>query len=346
MSLVEAIAVQPNIATAIKAASQRTGTGFDYLLKTAMRESSLNHDAKSTTSSASGLFQFTEQSWLGTLKTHGAELGLGDYSAAITQTANGRYVVANTAEKAEILALRDDARASALMAGAYTQDSAAVLERRLGRDASEGELYIAHFLGAGGAAKLIGAAEDTPNARADTLFPAAAAANTAIFYGADGQARSVSDVYANLVAKHENMDEAQLVQAARNRPLPPARYAHAAQRSGDLAGNLAGGEVRRGYMTRGATLPSPGAGQSSGGSFSGMSGTSYGRAPLKLSPAVVQILSSLDPFPAAGAASHTGKESDDNADARDIASKRREERNETRLAERPQMLPRSGFAFG
>ncbi len=342
MSLVETSAVQPNIASALKAASQRTGTGFDYLLKTAMRESSLNHDAKSMTSSARGLFQFTEQSWLGTLKTHGAGLGLGDYSAAITQTATGRYVVANAAEKAEILALRDDARASALMAGAYTQDSATVLERRLGRDASEGELYIAHFLGAAGAAKLIGAAEDTPNARANTLFPAAAAANTAIFYGAGGRARSASDVYANLVAKHENMDEAQLVRAARNRPLPPSGYTNAARGSGDPAG----GNVRRGYATRGAALPAP----VQSGSSSGLSGTSYGRAPLKLSPAVVQILSSLNPFPAESTTLQPDKERDDNADARGVAGRRRDERNEARneerLAERPRLLPHSGFAFG
>ncbi|MEQ8951471.1 transglycosylase SLT domain-containing protein [Parvibaculum sp.] len=90
MSLVETIGVQPTIASALQAASQRTGTDFDYLLKTAMRESSLDYQAKSRTSSALGLFQFTEQSWLGTMKKHGAELGLGAEAQAISQNGRGR----------------------------------------------------------------------------------------------------------------------------------------------------------------------------------------------------------------------------------------------------------------
>ena len=86
MSLVENTVVQPTIASALQSASKRTGVEFDYLLKTAMRESSLDCQAKSRTSSACGLFQFTEQSWLGTMKKHGAALGLGTEAAAIEQS--------------------------------------------------------------------------------------------------------------------------------------------------------------------------------------------------------------------------------------------------------------------
>lgn len=336
MSLVENIAVQPTIATALKAASERTGTDFDYLLKTAMRESSLNCEAQSTTSSACGLFQFTEQSWLGTLKNHGAALGLGDHAAAITKTANGRYVVENAAERQEILALRNDAHASALMAGAYTQDSAAMLEDRLGRAPNEGELYIAHFLGAGGASKLIGAAEDTPNARADTLFPAAAGANKSIFYDGEGRARSASEVYRNLVAKHDNTDAAQIAKTAENR-LSSKRYTNVTNTIPDLAEVSAGG-TRRSYATRGAAMLSPVSGGGSSFATSG-AGTSFGqaalgRAPLQLTPGIVEMLSSLDPIPEGSESLRSG----DKDEARERAAERTEERRE-------RLLPRSGFAY-
>ncbi|MDZ4380369.1 MAG: lytic transglycosylase domain-containing protein [Parvibaculum sp.] len=326
MSLVETIALQPTIATALKSASVRTGTDFDYLLKTAMRESSLDYEAKSTTSSALGLFQFTEQSWLGTLKKHGAELGLGSYAEAISQTGQGRYTVANAAQRAEILALREDPHTSALMAGAYTQDSAGILENRIGRSASEGELYIAHFLGAGGAAKLIEASEETPNARADMLFPAAAAANRSIFYAKDGTPRSAAEVHANLVAKHEGADATRIAELAGNARLSSERHRNVTNGSGVLT-DLAGGDNRRGYATRGATLLSP----ASGGRSGVPAGTSYGRTPLKLTPGVVELLSSLDPIPEGRETQKSG----DKVDRREAAEERRE-----------RLKPHSGFSFG
>ena len=331
MSLVENIAVQPTIASALQAASQRTGTDFDYLLKTAMRESSLDYAAKSSTSSATGLFQFTEQSWLGTMKQHGAALGLGEQAAAISQNGRGRYVVENAAERAEILALRNDPHVSALMAGAYTQDSADALENRLGREADEGELYIAHFLGAGGASKLISAAEDTPSARADLLFPAAAAANKSIFYGKNGEARSADEVYRNLVAKHEGTDATRIAELAQNARLSSNRHETVTNRSGVLT-DLAGGDNRRSYATRGASLPSTGA---STGTATNSQTTSYGRSPLKLTPGVVEILASLDPIPEGSETLRTERN-----DAREAAEERREAHRE-----RAGLLPHSGFAY-
>lgn len=302
MSLVENIAIQPTIASALQAASQRTGVEFDYLLKTAMRESSLDCDAKSKTSSACGLFQFTEQSWLGTLKKYGAELGFSAEAAKISTTPQGRFHVENAAQGAEILALRNDPHVSALMAAAYTQESASLLENRLGRSAGEGELYMAHFLGAGGAAKLITAAEETPDMRADLLFPAAAAANRPIFYQKDGTPRSAEEVYRNLVSKHEGVDTTRLADAA-NRPVPQKPVGRSA------VPEPSGGDARRNYATRGAILaathggsaPAPAAG--------------VGRAPLKLTSTIVEILASLDPM-ARGGETERNEESRERRDAR------------------------------
>ncbi|MGA7787569.1 MAG: transglycosylase SLT domain-containing protein, partial [Xanthobacteraceae bacterium] len=161
---------------AISQAAQATGTSFHYLLATAQVESGLNPRAGAATSSARGLFQFIDQTWLATMKQSGPALGYGQYAAAITKTASGHYVVNDPAMRSEILKLRNDPTANATMAGAFTQANAAVLSARLGRSPSEGELYIAHFLGAGGAARLISQAASDPNATAATAFGNAAQA--------------------------------------------------------------------------------------------------------------------------------------------------------------------------
>ncbi len=189
---------------AIRQAAQATGTSFQYLLATAKVESGLNPQAGAATSSARGLFQFIDQTWLATLKQSGAALGYGQYAAAITKTASGHYQVADPAMRSQILKLRNDPMANAAMAGAFTQANAALLSEKLGRSPSEGELYIAHFLGAGGAARLISAAAGNPSASAASLFPVAAHANSSIFYDrATGEARSLAQVRDVLTARYD-----------------------------------------------------------------------------------------------------------------------------------------------
>ena len=158
------------VAGAIRQASQSTGASFNYLLATAQVESGLNPNAGASTSSARGLFQFIEQTWLATIKQSGSALGYGRYADAISQTASGRYEVSDPALRREILKLRSDPTANAVMAGAFTKSNADILSQRLGRAPSEGELYIAHFLGVGGAARLISLAASNPNCARLALF--------------------------------------------------------------------------------------------------------------------------------------------------------------------------------
>jgi hypothetical protein len=192
-----------NVAGAIRQAARLTGTSFDYLLATAQVESGLNPQAQAATSSARGLFQFIEQTWLATLKTAGPNLGYGRYADAIVRTDSGRYTVNDPVLRDQILKLRQDPTANAVMAGAFTQHNAAALAERLGRRASDGELYMAHFLGPGGAAQLIARAGDRPDARAADLFPRAARANRSIFYDNQGRTRSVAQVYRALAGRYE-----------------------------------------------------------------------------------------------------------------------------------------------
>jgi hypothetical protein len=193
----------PQITGAIQQAAKSSGISFEYLLTTAQIESNLNPGAQAATSSAKGLYQFIEQTWLGTLKSGGAANGYGRYADAITRSADGHYEVADPGMRAAIMQLRSDPSASATMAGAFTRANADQLQSAIGRPPTEGELYIAHFLGSDGAGKLIAAASAQPNANAADMFPQAAAANRTIFYDGAGRPRSAADVYAKLTGRFD-----------------------------------------------------------------------------------------------------------------------------------------------
>jgi len=190
-------AIRGVVEAAIQRASQATGVDFSFLMKTAGRESGMNPSAKAGTSSAAGLFQFTEQTWLSTLKQHGAKHGYARYADLVEKGSDGRYRVPGGDARRAVMDLRLDPQTSSLMAGELASDSAAYLKGRTGRQPTAGELYAAHFLGPQGSAKLIEAAENNPGAAAARLFPDAARANRSIFYR-DGRPASVGEVYANL----------------------------------------------------------------------------------------------------------------------------------------------------
>jgi len=190
------------IATSIKQAASTTGASFEYLLATAKMESNFNPKAAATTSSARGLFQFIDQTWLGTVKEAGSQLGYGKYADAISRTSSGSYYVNDPSMRSSIMKLRDDPNAASSMAAVLTQSNSFKLTGRIGRRPTDSELYMAHFMGVGGAARLITNAEDRPNVSAARLFPNAAAANRSIFYDRAGNARSVSQVYSVLTTRY------------------------------------------------------------------------------------------------------------------------------------------------
>jgi hypothetical protein len=227
---------------AIRQAAETIGTSFDYLLATARIESGLNPQAGSSTSSARGLFQFIEQTWLSTMKQAGAALGYGNYAAAITQDASGRYQVQDAGVRSEILKLRNDPTANAEMAGAFTKANAEALGAQLGRPPTESELYIAHFLGVGGAARLITQAASNPGAKAADMFPSAAQANASIFYDRNGAARTVAQVRDVITARYDQArgTPAQAVAAAQAAGATAAAAAASAATAATAAPDTAG----------------------------------------------------------------------------------------------------------
>ena len=243
-------------------AARTTGADFEYLVRTAARESNFDPSAKARTSSAAGMFQFIEQTWLAMVDRHGAKHGLGSESAMIERGANGRLTITDPAERARVLDLRFDPQMASVMAGELASDNADMLRSEIGREPTSGELYAAHFLGAKSAAELINTAAEQPKARADALFPAAAAANRPVFYR-NGQALDVSSLLARLTG------EAGGVQAPDQGRLPVQAFAASEPSSNE-------GPFR------------PGVGGYAAFSSGGV-----------LSPALVELLASLDiPAPA------------------------------------------------
>jgi hypothetical protein len=184
------------VEAAIRRASNAVGVDYDFLVKTARRESAMNPVAKAPTSSAAGLFQFIEQTWLGTVKQHGAQHGYGQYADLIHRGGDGRWRVEGSARNV-VLDLRFDPHAASAMAAELTASNAAYLRGRTGKEPGAGDLYAAHFLGPAGAAGLMQAMDRNPGGSAAALFPDAARANRSIFYR-DGRPATVAEVHANL----------------------------------------------------------------------------------------------------------------------------------------------------
>jgi hypothetical protein len=188
------------VTNAIAMASRRTGVDFSYLLGQAKIESSLNPTARAATSSATGLYQFIDQSWLAIVDKHGAQYGLG-WAADAIQQSGGRYYVADPDLRQQILDLRKHPETASVMAAEHAADNKTYLESRLGREAQPVDLYLAHFLGVGGAAKFLSAHDRAPDATAASLFPAAARANRSIFYDRQGMPRSFTEIRDRFAAK-------------------------------------------------------------------------------------------------------------------------------------------------
>ncbi len=185
--------VPAKIYDAIQNAANRTGVNFTYLMEKAAAESGFKADAKARTSSATGLFQFIESTWLHMVKDHGDKYGLEKYANKISD--DGR--VSDPKARKEILNLRKDPEIASLMAAEFANGNMEYLQKHVGGDIGKTDLYLAHFLGAGGASGFLTALKKNPNMTAADLFPKEARANRAVFYDSQsGAPRSMREVYA------------------------------------------------------------------------------------------------------------------------------------------------------
>jgi hypothetical protein len=166
----------------IAAAAAAAGVDGAFLRRIAGRESQFNPYARASGTTARGMFQFVDQTWLASVSKWGARHGLGTEARLIGIDRRGRAFVADPSAEREILALRYDPTLAAPIAAELAADNASVMARDLGRAPSSGELYAAHLLGPEGAERLIHAADTWPDYPAAWLFPGAAARNPRLFF--------------------------------------------------------------------------------------------------------------------------------------------------------------------
>jgi hypothetical protein len=214
------------VESAIREASRETGVDFAYLMEKAAVESSFRPDLKATTSSATGLYQFIDSTWLAAVKAHGAEHGLGQYADAIqSRRGGGGLTVADPEMRKQILDLRKDPKTSAVLAAELTRDNKTHLEAKVGGQIGATELYMAHFLGAGGATRFLTALRDNPNRAARDVVPEAAGSNTAVFYDrTTGQPKTLAQVYDRFAHKF-SQSGTEITTAAAGQTAAPAAVA-------------------------------------------------------------------------------------------------------------------------
>ena len=197
--------ISDSVLGAVREASRRTGADFRFMMANAAQESGFRADAEAATSSATGLYQFIETTWLRMVRDHGAEHGLGGLARQVASGPDGKPIVADAQTRQTILDLRRDPRLNAVMAGEFANANQRYLEGAVDGEIGSTELYLAHFLGAKGAAAFLNARHETPGRPAFELFPAAARANRSVFFdGGTGAPKSLDAVFRNFDRRLNN----------------------------------------------------------------------------------------------------------------------------------------------
>lgn len=160
----------------ISAAAKQFGLNPTLMMAVAKRESDFNPNAKNPSSSATGLFGFIDDTWSRVSARYGKALGMPEGTPPT------------------------DPKWAPVMAAALMKENQVVIQKLVGREATEGELYLTHFMGGPAGVRMIKMASETPDAPAAAAFPGEAAVNGKIFFDKDGQPRSVAQVYKDLTS--------------------------------------------------------------------------------------------------------------------------------------------------
>jgi len=201
--------IRRHLVQTIVRAAQAVQTDPVLLMAVADKESSFVTAVQAKTSSATGLYQFIERTWLGVVRDFGPKYGLEKEAALVSSDANDRPVITDPAERARVLELRRDPYLSALMAGEMLKRDAGRIAQRIGRELTLGEVYLAHFLGADDAGEFLANVVNKPAAAAAVLLPGPARANRSIFFAAGrfvGRGRHRKPASLSVAQVHEKFE--------------------------------------------------------------------------------------------------------------------------------------------
>jgi hypothetical protein len=188
-----------HVLAAIRLASKRTGVEFPFLMELAATESNFRPAARASTSTAVGLYQFKEDTWLDAISAYGERYGLEQYSQRIEYTVDSKGVMQPAINDPKLhaaaLGLRLDARLSALLAAEHARSNMRQLNSKLDRTLDRTDLYLTHFFGARGAISFLRALAEDPGQIAGEIFPGPASRNRSIFQDKARKPRTVAEVY-------------------------------------------------------------------------------------------------------------------------------------------------------
>jgi hypothetical protein len=187
---VEDYAIVPEVIDAIADAAATVGVDFPYAMAVAARESSFRPDAENRASSAAGLFQFTDVSWMRAIDGFGAGHGYDREAGMIHELDDQRMAASSWDAREHVMRLRYDPHASAAMAAEGMRMDGRRLRALIGREPSWGELYLGHFLGITRARDMVRAVETDPGRLVTDVLPAhVVRANPKVFFETDEAGR-------------------------------------------------------------------------------------------------------------------------------------------------------------
>ena len=197
--------VNSEVLAAIRLSALRTGVNFSFLMQLAEIESTFNTRSQSTSSSAAGLYQFKDDTWLEIVKRHGKKYGLGEYASQvdffIDGSGNRRPMISDPLTFNHAMNLRHNPRISALMAAEYIKGNIKQLSQSTEHNIGSTEMYLTHFLGLSGAITFLDFLTNNPDKVAEDIFPGPASRNHNIFRYKSRKQRTIAEVYDLLDSK-------------------------------------------------------------------------------------------------------------------------------------------------